>query len=371
MSSGRRHVHHSTSFACTLLLRFFIFFGWLFSVSSACLIPFAECYHVSTAPLVGDCDFRSGVHSGDALWIHQETLPPSDAPTSWLLGTRLGEASHPGPAAELLLGCSNPSGLRGKESVAISHGPGIWSFSETHLSEITQRSTAKTLRFLAREQGRQVRLHFGAPAPLRSRSEWAGMHTGVLCMSDFKSKTLQIDWPDDLWTSGRITASQHFVGQNTITVISIYGFPKGPTWPQAKQMMNEILEFLTKTFIYGFGGLIAIVGDFNFSPLELEHFQLWRSLGWISAQELGVQRWNWDWTPTCKGATEADLLWLSPGLQSHCVGLIHQDLFSEHSSIAVKISLPEHPTQYETWPLPRPIPWDQVELQAWQQQQLT
>ena len=45
---------------------------------------------------------------------------------------------------------------------------------ETQLSKVTQVSAAKALKFHASQAGRHLRVHYGAPAALRSRSTWAG-----------------------------------------------------------------------------------------------------------------------------------------------------------------------------------------------------
>ena len=246
--------------------------------------------------------------------------------------TVLGRLIHPGPYKHLVIGSTNPGGLRSKEALAVAQGPGIWTYSETQLSAFTQVSSGKALRHAARQTNRLLRTHFGAPAPLRSRSDWAGTWTGVACTSDFSSKHLQIDWPVDLWNSGRVLATQHQIGCHNITVVSLYGLPRGPTWPQAAALMNDILAFITKIFVFGHSGLVAICGDFNFSPFELEHFHLWRAAGWLSAQELAMQRWAHEWAPTCKGATERDLIWLSPAALSICDGIHIEDVFSDHSS---------------------------------------
>eukprot|EP00435_Cladocopium_sp_Y103_P029383 s1946_g7.t1 len=103
---------------------------------------------------------------------------------------RFGEADHPGPddpSAEpdnpdvpyrdpsmLRIGCSNPSGLNGKEHTALQLGPGIWCFSETHLTYGLQRSSAATIAYASGQMNRQVRAHFGGPVPFRANSLQAG-----------------------------------------------------------------------------------------------------------------------------------------------------------------------------------------------------
>ena len=148
---------------------------------------------------------------------------------------------------------------------------------------------------------------------------------------------------------GQGVGHPHFLGRLTLTVVTLYGLPRGPTWPRATQLMTEILEFLTKTFLFGHSGLIAIQGDFNFSPEELPHFHQWRSMGWIDAQSFAKDRWNHEWQPTCKGAKERDLIWMSPALASLCRGVSVCDVFSDHSSVSVTIDIPEHRIQYWAW----------------------
>lgn len=49
----------------------------------------------------------------------------------------------------LTIGVTNRSGLRNKEQLAAEQGSGIWSYSETQLSSVTQKTAAKALKFHA------------------------------------------------------------------------------------------------------------------------------------------------------------------------------------------------------------------------------
>lgn len=88
---------------------------------------------------------------------------------------------HPPPTSAI-------SGLRSKEAVAIAQGPGIWTYSETQLSAITQVSTSKALKY-------------------------AGTWTGVACNSGFGLKQLCIDrhgilatfWPHNIRLAATIS----------------------------------------------------------------------------------------------------------------------------------------------------------------------
>ena len=127
------------------------------------------------------------------------------------LACRVGEASHPGPDEVVWFGTSNPSGLRGKESLLAELGCGVWCLSETQLSAASQRSVGKTLRYCCRAQGRQPRCHFGAPAPLRPGSQWAGSWTGVMTLSDFPSRSITVPFDPGLQATGRIQVVQHML----------------------------------------------------------------------------------------------------------------------------------------------------------------
>ena len=223
----------------------FAFCFLLVATGAAFQMPLAEL-SVPSAASSDDCDHRSGAaEATDGHWTDLADLvqPDGELHDHWSSGHRCGEASHPGPPHNLVIGCTNPGGLRSKEALAIAQGPGIWTYSETQLSAVTQVSSSKALKYAARLDHRLLRTFFCVPATLRSRSDWAGTWTGVACTSDFSSKQLQIDWPPDLWQSGRIMATQHQVGRQNITVVSLYGIPRGPTWPQAASLMNEILAF--------------------------------------------------------------------------------------------------------------------------------
>lgn len=215
----------------------------------------------------------------------------------------LGEAANPGP---LRISTSNPSGLRTKEELLLSLGAGIHQVSETHLSTATQLSTGRRLRQLAQAEHRQVRPLFGHPADLRRGSNWAGTWTGVATISDFPCESLQLRLPAELWQSGRIQFSLHHVGAQSIILASLYGFPRGPTWPAAQELTSQLLAFISEHLVVGYNGLAVIAGDFNFSPGELAEMQLWTSYGWQEAQLLAHHRWHTPIQPTCKGSTHRD-----------------------------------------------------------------
>ena len=275
-----------------------------------------------------------------------------------------GEALNPGPDDldfdSVWFSFSNPSGLRSKEGHVIDLGPGIHACSETQLSYVTQPSCAQQFRLLAKEQSRMVRVHMGAPAPLRTRSEWAGSWTGVATISDFPSQEIMLPYASER-SCGRVLTTRHFLGHLSVVHAVVYGFPPGPTWPQAKSLTSSMLEILTTELVLGLQGPRVIGGDFNLGTSDSPQFDVWRRLGWCSAQDLAFSLWGTVPSPTCKGQTERDLIWLSPEAISLCREVMLRDIFCDHSTIFVRLGISHSASLTRVWPLPSAIPWDQVD----------
>ena len=275
---------------------------------------------------------------------------------------RVGEAENPGP--HFLLGTSNPTGLRSKEPLAVELGPGLWHFSETQLSAVTQKSCSGSLRSLARAQSRQVRTT-GAPVALRPNSLWAGAWSGVLTMSDFPSRPLQLHWGSDAFASGRIQATVHCVGTLPVITANIYGYPAGPTFPDARARTDLLLEVLTREIVLGRTGVRAIVGDYNHHPDALHQISIWRMHGWQEVQIIASERWGQTPQPTSKGAAFRDHIFVSPEAAALLNAVEVRDVFAEHSTVIASLSL-DGVLQAQTWPLPSEIPWARIDITAWQ-----
>ena len=204
---------------------------------------------------------------------------------------------------------------------------------------------------LARQQDRLVRVHCGAAAPLRARSQWAGSWTGVLAFGDFPSQEINLPY-DNERACGRLLTTRHLVGTLSIMQVVVYGFPAGPTWPQAHSLTTDLLNIITTEVVLGSQGPRIIGGDFNMNAQGSAHFDHWRRLGWCSAQELAALLWGQEWTPTCKGQTERDLIWLSPEAASLCQAVLFADVFSEHTTIMTRLRVPSITQLNRVWPLP-------------------
>ena len=283
---------------------------------------------------------------------------------------RWGEALHPGPEGDChLFGFSNPSGLRQKEHAAVDLGPGVWSFSETQLSWVTQRTCGQQLRHLAAAQHRQVRVHMGAPVATRATSEWAGTWSGVMTFSDFPSQEIMLPYTGER-SCGRLLTTRHLIGACSVLNTVVYGFPKGPTWPDAASLTDQLHQIVTTEMIMGGTGPRLVGGDFNVDAHGLPVFALWRQLGWIPAQELAAQLWQQEMKFTSKHATEHDIIWLSPEAVALCRLVDVADVFAEHATITVGLHIPTSCPPSLTWTRPSHIPLSDVDS-GWQTAALT
>jgi len=278
---------------------------------------------------------------------------------------RFGEADHPGPSASFCISSSNPSGLRAKEPHFLAWGPGVHCFSETQLSAVTLPVCRRQIQSCARAAGRCVRVLSGAPAPLRVNSLWAGSWTGVLQAGDLPCRARNICWPSGLYESGRVLLAQHFHESTPLLVATAYGYPQGPTWPNALAQTDLLLSALTKEVVIGARGFRVIVGDFNQDHERLQQCAVWRTQGWVELQDLAQRLWNRPPQPTCKHATRRDFIWLSPEAASLCTGASITDTFQEHATLLAEFQLSQVATSTSTWPLPAELPWSEVCIEAW------
>lgn len=272
----------------------------------------------------------------------------------------MGEADNPGPT--LQIGTTNTAGIRRKESHLLALGPGIWCVSETHLTDVTQRSSDATFRSLARDLNRSPKILYGAPVAPRANSNWAGTWSGVLTLSDVPARPLSLPWPSEVWSTGRVQASRHCVGSIPFTIANVYGYAVGPTWPKAHMLTQTLLSTVTEEIVLGCSGPRLICGDLNCTSSSLEVFDVWRNHGWVSMQDFAASRWGWNIIPTCKKVTERDFIWCSPEALDLLLEVSTQDAFCDHCVLVGHFRVPDVRPTLRSWLIPAHIPWDAIDL---------
>ncbi|CAE7670476.1 unnamed protein product [Symbiodinium sp. CCMP2592] len=124
-----------------------------------------------------------------------------------------------------------------------------------------------------------------------------------------------------LFETGRIVLARHYLEAVMFQVATLYGYPSGPTWPDARHRTDDMLQCLTQELVLGSRGLRVITGDFNHDFGCLDQCAIWRSHGWIELQCLAESHWGMTPRPTCKHATRRDYIWLSPEVMMRHDGL--------------------------------------------------
>ena len=156
---------------------------------------------------------------------------------------RIGEASVPGPESSpphWHLGVCNPSGLLGKSHILASVEVDITAISETHLTNPSRRAFHQSLK--ATGKGFHSFLT-GAPMAPRSDAQDVGAWAGVAFAGKHPCRALAVDWPPDLFESGRIQFCATYLRNFWLNGCVIYGYPAGVTHLHAHERTMAMLDF--------------------------------------------------------------------------------------------------------------------------------
>lgn len=298
-------------------------------------------------------------------------------------GIRFGEASHPGPSTNdcefdppaashlgyrLAIGTANVAGLANKVEVLESLPAGIWSLTETHLTEANMNPVRMAIKQMGRAVGRSLRTVFGAPAPSRHIDSFAGSWTGVGTVCDYPSCSVDVPWSDGVYTSGRALISSHFVGDTHLVVGTVYEAAQSPSFRDPLGITQTLLRSVADEVVHKCRGPRCIMGDFNCDLLQFPEMEQWQALGWREIQIHAQHLTNKPVEPTCKHVTVRDSMWCSPELlQFYNSVMLLPDVFPDHAAVGGCFIFPGHRPSTWTWPTPKPIPWTQVRKENWAQ----
>ena len=245
---------------------------------------------------------------------------------------------------------------------------GLWGLTETHLTDSGIKDVSRRLKFEARQMARNIRVCAGSPAPPRVQDSSCGSWTGVLQMADVPMKPVTVPWRGAEHSSGRVVVTCAHMGQVPILGATMYGAAKSPTFVDPVRITSGIAQTLTEEIVDGAHGMRFIMGDFNVDDFELPQTQYWKSQGWQEIQMFAAERWHQPRQPTCKRVTIRDFLWISPELVPHVQQVCTmQDQFPDHAALyAVFEHAAFSPPRIQQWPMPKRIPWEEVNVEAWQ-----
>ena len=310
------------------------------------LVFFLQCFRVGDALVPGpDCGLSVSDHEPDSF---------ADPP-QWSLPV----------VPTFCSGTGNPSGISSKLHTLDSFPIGFWHFAETQASKQQQCVFQSYLR-LSWRSNRNLRSCMGAPASLRAGSSAAGTWTGVLSFGDCPLRQVPCVWPSGEYSSGRVMTTAGQIGNLQLTTATVYCPAKGPTFPNARALSEDLLLSVTENLVFGPGGPRVILGDFNCPAGHLQQMQIWQAQGWVELQEYMYHTHGIVPRPTCKGATSPDQIWLSPELLGFVSNVSVWNIYPDHAMLIAGLHVPSMPVFENQWHLPGHTPWTFVDKNAWE-----
>ncbi|CAK9106933.1 unnamed protein product [Durusdinium trenchii] len=125
-----------------------------------------------------------------------------------------------------------------------------------------------------------------------------------------------------------------------------------------------LLEPISKEIVLSKGGLRAVMGDFNAAPGTLSAHKLWRQCGWVEVQEELFARFGVEPSPTCKGSSRPDQIWVCPELARLLTATAVVPIFPDHDLLLAKFHVPNDVAFERHWQMPTKLPWHAVDKPA-------
>ena len=270
---------------------------------------------------------------------------------AYLHGSRVGEASHPGPKTSFAV--INPAALYGKTSDVESLNADVVICSETSVTKASRRVLEKEFSsmgwksFWSQEVGNKIDTLDGRPS-LRGES------IGTAILTKIPARTSRTPIAPNLWETCRICTSVVRVDNIEILVIALYGFPANNKGREVGKM-NDILLACALDIALSSGMPYVIGGDINSQPQSLPIYAEFKRHGAIDAFELSRLRFGKQLDPTCRGATYNDTMILHPFLAQRVsnIAVTHNHAFTPHSPMVLQIDMTVIIPPVLKWDIPK------------------
>ena len=152
-----------------------------------------------------------------------------------------------------------------------------------------------------------------------------------------------------------------------MTGATIYGWPKGPTWPNALRDTNMLFDTVVQEVGMSRGGPRYIMGDFKHDLDALRGWEVLQRAGWRDAQQLAHELWGQEYCMTYRDSSITDHVLVSPELIPLTVEVKCWNWFADHTGLGACLEVPIVKLQQNAWPLPAEIPWNAVQYEDWRQ----
>ena len=274
---------------------------------------------------------------------------------SILLGTRVGEASNPGPESPLQLEARTWRLQIRNVISAASHADELFSTSEDCVVWSETCATESTLQSLT-QSARLKKFSLVHSAAVASRtyrgalSTGRGVASGSLILSKFKARHLHNLWPSVVYSTGRISDALICLGRIQLRVIAAYGYHSN--LPDAAGL-NELL--LDEVFSQAHSSHVPtlIAGDLNINLQEYSGWNFYMNAGF---QDLGLRFADLaDHEPemTYRGISRLDYCVCNRSAAPLVSGFVIDPRgYTDHASIHVDLQLPVLQIPRRTWKMP-------------------
>ncbi|CAE7407308.1 unnamed protein product [Symbiodinium sp. CCMP2592] len=310
-------------------------------------------------------------------------LPPPIWRPRLNCGTRIGEASHPGPGQTLLtsyfgdtqgnslppspssedacvISVVNPTSVLHKEQLFCELQADVLALSETSAVQQVQTITGRAMH----KHG--YRVHWGHPVASHCKGTAAapnlrGLAAGVALAARLPSRCSRPGLPADIAATCRIAEAFVRLGPLEVRFITVYGHQAAML--DAKDhnecLLRAALDRATQNAMP-----CIIAGDFNLCPLDLPSGQCLARLLYQEILQFHLKRTGIALPPTCKNSTRHDTALLHPSLVSLWDGawvLSGRHLFDAHDPLCFRLRLPHCKPCRHVWRFPRS--WSELGVQ--------
>ena len=272
---------------------------------------------------------------------------------SYLLGSRVGEASNPGPSnrptSNLQICVFNPTALHGKTEDVLEMGADVYFVSETSATDYAQK-------ILSRDFDKAgVKCFWSLAAPDKfatddGRPSLRGDALGCAILSKIQSRSYRGHICPVLTETCRFSCAVIQLLNLEFLAISVYGFPSSTL---AVKRQNDLLVSLAYQVAVESGLPFIIAGDFNTPVHELPIFSHVAESGHVEIFSWYESK-GWSLPPTCKGSTKNDTCILHRDLAQLVSDVqVHQNpAFDAHSPMFVSLNLQAHICPRVPWKVP-------------------
>ena len=272
---------------------------------------------------------------------------------SFLLGSRVGEASNPGPGnrqiPDIQICVFNPTALHGKTEDVLEMGSDVYFVSETSATDYAQK-------ILSRDFDKaRVKCFWSPAAPDKfatedGRPSLRGDALGCAILSRIQSRAYRGHVPPVLTETCRFSCAVIQLQNLEFLAITVYGFPSSTL---AVKRQNDLLVGLAYQVAVESGLPFIIAGDFNTPVHELPIYAHIAEAGHVEIFSWYESK-GWTLPPTCKGSTKNDTCILHRDLAQRVsdVQVRQNPAFDAHSPMFVTLDLQAHVCPRIPWKVP-------------------